>query len=203
MRRARYRASAGLRSRRWRDRGRTNSMSCCVRRSIGGPAAGASRDWSATVLGDRRRRQQRLSTGPIARGRIRATPSAATAGLPQPKKYLQMSRSTEARRLCRKRAMVVRYARKQGQLMSGRRRAKALIHLMYFAFRAWLALTTPCVAQTYDGLGSECPEFASRADGGNSGDFLHVVTAKILAPLSNCLLAARLQHGVARRGILR
>jgi hypothetical protein len=122
---------------------------------------------------------------------------------PSQKNIWQMSRSTEARRLCRKRAMVVRSARKQGQVMSGRRRAKALIHLMYFVFRAWLALTTPCVAQTHDGLGSERLEFASRADGGNSGDYLHVVTAKILAPLSICLLAARLQHGVARSGILR
>jgi hypothetical protein len=101
--------------------------------------------------------------------------------------------------------MVVRYARKQGQVMSGRRRGKALIRLMYFVLRAWLALTTPCVAQTQDG--SERPEFASRADGGISGDHLNLVTipvtAKILAPLSICLIAARLQHGVARRGILR
>ena len=91
--------------------------------------------------------------------------------------------------------------------MSGCRRGKALIHLMYFVLRSWLALTTPCVAQTQDGLGSERPEFASRAAGGISGDHLNLVTvpvtAIILVPLSIRLIAARLQPGVARRGILR
>jgi hypothetical protein len=99
--------------------------------------------------------------------------------------------------------VVVRYASKQGQVMNGRRRGKALIHLMYFVLRTWLALTTPCVAQTPDRLGSERPEFASRPDGGVSGDYLNLVTTKNFSPLSICLIAARLQHSVARRGIVR
>lgn len=32
--------------------------------------------------------------------------------------------------------------------MSGRRSGKALIQLLYFVARAWLALTTPCGAET-------------------------------------------------------
>jgi hypothetical protein len=74
----------------------------------------------------------------------------------------------------------------QGQVMSGRRRGKALIQLMYFVLRAWLALTTPCLAQTQAGLGSERPESASRADGGISGDHLNLVAVPVTAKIYLC-----------------
>ncbi len=80
--------------------------------------------------------------------------------------------------------------------MSGRRSGRTLIQLLYFVARAWLALTTPCVAQTAD----------SHAGAGTSVS--HDVTTipgtsqKIFQAMSIRQMTARLRDGVARRDTL-
>ena len=48
--------------------------------------------------------------------------------------------------------------------MRSHRDCKSLIHLLYFVIRAWLALTTPCVAETLDNLGSGSTQVRGRLD---------------------------------------
>jgi hypothetical protein len=90
--------------------------------------------------------------------------------------------------------------------MRSRRDCKTLIHLLYFVIRAWLALTTPCVAETSDSLGSGSTEIRGRLDDAILSDKSNWATTddpkRIYLQMSICHIAARLQLGVARRGTL-
>ncbi len=90
--------------------------------------------------------------------------------------------------------------------MSCRRTGKALIQLLYFVARAWIALTTPCVAQSQDGLASGITTFARCIDCGirdddAPADANPTSPEKIFCSMSIRLTAGRLQPDVARRGM--
>ncbi len=83
--------------------------------------------------------------------------------------------------------------------MSGRRSGRTLIQLLYFVARAWLALTTPCVAQTADshaGAGTSVSHDVTTIPGGI------LTSQKIFQAMSIRQMTARLRDGVARRDTL-
>src|SRR5439155_19695921 len=80
---------------------------------------------------------------------------------PRQEIWRDLSKAALPGRLSRKRAVAVRYARRD-RAMSRHRRGKAL--LCYYVIRAWLACTTPCVAETAEDAvwrGSHCIETSS------------------------------------------